>query len=165
MTTPTHKTTFNVTNNISRTTFEYVKNNPGSTRKEIVTALEHQGFNPASTSSLIAQMVRNHMIHATNGLYYADITEYRPIKTLKALMKEGKTVPKRKYEKKTAGIGALLKAKIESAPDRVVIHADTEAPKRSTIIVRSRTPQDILKDMTVYQAHDLYVHLKEMFGG
>jgi len=32
-------------------------------------------------------------------------------------------------------------------------------------VVRTKTPHDILKDMTVYQAHELYVHLKQMFGG
>jgi hypothetical protein len=34
-----------------------------------------------------------------------------------------------------------------------------------TKLVRNKTPQDILSDMTVYQAHELYVHLKQMFGG
>jgi hypothetical protein len=38
-------------------------------------------------------------------------------------------------------------------------------PKRMISLVRTRSPEDILKDMTVYQAHDLYRHLKEMFGG
>jgi len=67
------KKTFGVTNNISRVTFDYIKNNPGSTRKEIIQALEHQGFAGGSTSSLIAQMRRNKMVHETNNLYYADI--------------------------------------------------------------------------------------------
>ena len=57
------KKTFNITNNISRVTFDYIKNNPGSTRKEIIEALEHQGFAGGSTSSLVAQMRRNKMIH------------------------------------------------------------------------------------------------------
>jgi hypothetical protein len=107
------KKTFNVTNNISRVTFDYIKNNPGSTRKEIIEALEHQGFAGGSTSSLIAQMRRNKMIHETNGAYYADIAEYRPIKSLKAIKKmeaQAAPVPKRKYTKRdVTGIGALLR--------------------------------------------------------
>ena len=67
------KKTFNITNNISRVTFDYIKSNPGSTRKEIIEALEHKGFAAGSTSSLVAQMRRNKMIHETNNLYYADI--------------------------------------------------------------------------------------------
>ena len=163
------KKTFNITNNISRVTFDYIKNNPGSTRKEIIEALEHQGFAGGSTSSLVAQMRRNQMIHETNNLYYADIPEYRPIKSLKALKKMDAPIapPKRKYEKRAVtGIGALLREKLENMP--VPIVSEHTAPKQKgflTSLVRTRSPEDILKDMTVYQAHELYVHLKQMFGG
>jgi len=170
------KKTFNISNNISRVTFDYIKNNPGSTRKEIIEALEHQGFAGGSTSSLIAQMRRNQMVHETNNAYYADIPEYRPIKSLKALRKMEAPIapPKRKYEKKAVtGIGALLREKLENTPMPSQDALDASAafsmgghtPKRMISLVRVKTPEDILKDMTVYQAHDLYRHLKEMFGG
>jgi len=170
------KKTFGVTNNISRVTFDYIKNNPGSTRKEIIEALDHQGFNAGSTSSLIAQLRRNGMIHDKDSLYYADAVEYRPLKSLKALkkMEEAMAPPKRKYEKKAVtGIGALLREKIENMPMPSQDAMDAAAramepapvPKRMISLVRTRSPEDILKDMTVYQAHDLYRHLKEMFGG
>jgi hypothetical protein len=168
------KKTFGITNNISRVTFDYIKNNPGSTRKEIIEALEHQGFSGGSTSSLVAQMRRNKMIHETNNLYYADIPEYRPIKSLKALKKMEAPIapPKRKYEKKAVtGIGALLREKLENMPVPSQDALDSAAyamghtPKRMISLVRVKTPQDVLKDMTVYQAHELYVHLKQMFGG
>jgi hypothetical protein len=168
------KKTFNITNNISRVTFDYIKNNPGSTRKEIIEALEHQGFAGGSTSSLIAQMRRNKMIHETNNLYYADIAEYRPIKSLKALKKLEAPIapPKRKYEKKAVtGIGALLREKLENMPvssqdalDAAAYAMGGHTPKRVISLVRVKSPEDILKDMTVYQAHDLYRHLKQMFG-
>jgi len=164
----TMKKTFGVTNNISRVTFNYIRDNPGSTRKEIIQALEHQGFAGGSTSSLIAQMRRNNMIHDKDNLYYADIPEYRPIKSLKAIRKmEQAPAPKRKYEKKAVtGIGALLREKLESTPAPVA--SEYTAPKQKsflTTLVRTGTPEDVLKDMTVYQAHDLYIHLKQMFGG
>jgi hypothetical protein len=168
------KKTFGITNNISRVTFDYIKNNPGSTRKEIIEALDHQGFNAGSTSSLIAQLRRNGMIHDKDSLYYADVEEYRPLKSLKAIKKmEEAVVPKRKYEKKaTTGIGALLRAKLEAAPmpsqdalDAAAYAMGGHTPKRMISLVRVKSPEDILKDMTVYQAHDLYRHLKEMFGG
>jgi hypothetical protein len=169
------KKTFNITNNISRVTFDYIKNNPGSTRKEIIEALEHQGFAGGSTSSLIAQMRRNKMIHDKDNLYYADIPEYRPIKSLKAIrkMETESAPPKRKYEKKAVtGIGALLREKLENTPvpsqdalDAAAYAMGGHTPKRMISLVRVKSPEDILKDMTVYQAHDLYRHLKEMFGG
>ena len=181
--TPSQETTmkkpFGITNNISRVTFDYIRDNPGSTRKEIIQALEHQGFAGGSTSSLIAQMRRNNMIHETNNAYYADIPEYRPIKSLKALKKINAPIApaKRKYERKAVtGIGALLREKLESMPvpsqaafDAAAYAMGTparvEIPKRMISLVRVKSPEDILKDMTVYEAHDLYRHLKEMFGG
>ena len=169
------KKTFNITNNISRVTFDYIKNNPGSSRKEIIEALEHLGFAGGSTSSLIAQMRRNQMVHETNNAYYADIPEYRPIKSLKALKKMEAPIapPKRKYEKKAVtGIGALLREKLENTPmpsqdalDAAAYAMGGHTPKRMISLVRVKTPEDILKDMSVYQARELYVHLKQMFGG
>ena len=171
------KKTFGITNNISRVTFDYIKNNPGSTRKEIIQALEHQGFAGGSTSSLIAQMRRNNMVHEKDNFYYADIAEYRPIKSLKAMKKMQAPIapPKRKYEKKAVtGIGALLREKLEAMPEPSQAALDAAAKAmdftelsrtRYVSLVRNRDPQEILKDMTVYQAHELYVHLKQMFGG
>ena len=169
------KKPFGITNNISRVTFDYIKNNPGSTRKEIIEALEHQGFVGGSVSSLVAQMRRNKMIHETNNLYYADIPEYRPIKSLKAIkkMEEASAPPKRKYTKRdVTGIGALLKEKLENMPvpsqdalDSAAYAMGGHVNKRMISLVRTRTPEDILKDMTVYQAHELFTHLKKMFGG
>jgi hypothetical protein len=160
---PMAKKTFNVTNNVSRVTFDYIKNNPGSTRKEIIQALEHEGFGGGSVSSLIAQMRRNKMVHETNGLHYADIDEYRPIKTLKALNKEKDITPKRKYEKKaTTGIGALLQAKLEAAPE-----PQLATPKQRsflTALVRTQAPDDIIKNLTVFQARELYDRLKQIFN-
>lgn len=160
-----------ITNNVSRVTFNYVKDNPGSTRQEIIRELGHQGFGKGSISSLLAQMRRSKMIHDTNGLWYADVKEYEPIKNANY-----KSKAKPKPEKKAStGIGALLKAKLEAMPEPSQAALDAAAyamgghepttNKRFVSLVRNREPQDILKDMTVYQAHELYVHLKQMFGG
>jgi hypothetical protein len=171
---PMAKKTFNVTNNVSRVTFEYIKNNPGSTRKEIMTALEYQGFGGGSVSSLIAQMRRNKMIHETNGLHYADIDEYRPIKTLKALQKTNEPAPKRKYEKKAVtGIGALLREKLENTPmpsqdalDAAAYAMGGHAPQRRAFVslVRTQDPDEIIKKLTVFQARELYDRLKQIFN-
>jgi hypothetical protein len=169
---PMTKHIFNVTNNVSRATFDYIKNNPGSTRKEVMAALAHQGYGESSVSSLIAQMRRNKMVHSTNDLYYADIDEYRPIKPIKKLKKveapAPAPAPKRKYEKKgTTGIGALLQAKLENAPSYIPDETPPIVPQRKGFVslVRNRTPESIIDNMTVYQARELYEHLKKLFGG
>ena len=162
---PTMTNLFNVTNNVSRSTFNYIKDNPGSTRQEIIIALEHIGFTKSSVAALISQMNKAKMIHKTNDLWYVDVPEYIPIKNTTYVKK------KAKVEKKTTGgtgIGALLKAKIEATPtpDRLEIPANIPTQRATmTTIVRNRTPEDIIGNMTVYQARELYVHLKQMFGG
>jgi xylose isomerase len=102
------------------------------------------------------------------GRYITIIDEYRPLKakkkTLKIVPKPVDT-PKRKYEKKAVtGIGALLREKLENTPMPVVSEHTTQA-NRFVTLVRTKTPDDILKDMTVFQARELYDYLKKMFGG
>jgi len=71
------------------------------------------------------------------------------------------------------GIGALLREKLQAMPEpsKEALDAAMRAmepapvPKRMISLVRVKSPEDILKDMTVYQAYELYRHLKEMFGG
>jgi hypothetical protein len=164
---PMTKQLFPVKNNISRITFNYVRDNPGSTRKEILQALDYQGFGQGSTSSLLSQLCKNGLAHNKEGLYYADVPEYRPLKNKKA---PPKVVPeaKRKYTKKdTTGIGALLQAKIAEAPAITASEPLLHTTQRAflTKLVRTKTPDDILSDMTVYQAKALYDHLKKIFGG
>jgi hypothetical protein len=86
---------------------------------------------------------------------------------------------KAKTQKKPAtGIGALLKAKLEATPVPTPMPSQDAldaaayamsgvevAPKRMVTLVRTKTPEDIIGNMTVYQARELYVHLKQMFGG
>jgi hypothetical protein len=171
---------FPIKNNISRATFNHVRDNPGSSRKEIMATLDQQGFSPASTSSLLSQMVKNKMIHVHNEGYYADIPEYVPIKTKKPSKKKGlkpavaPVKTKRKYERKDAtGIGALLKEKLEAVPAPSSDAMDAAAyamggiaipPKRLATIVRYQDPDEIIKNLTVFQARELHDRLKQIFG-
>jgi hypothetical protein len=120
-------------------------------------------------------MRRNKMIHETNGLHYADINEYRPIKTLKAINKEKEAqAPKRKYEKKAVtGIGALLREKLENMPEpsQAALDAAARAMEfkdlsraRYVSLVRTQDPDEIIKRLTVFQARELYDRLKQIFS-
>jgi hypothetical protein len=162
---------YNITNNVSRETFNYIKQNPGSKRMEIITALEHRGFGKASVSSLIAQMRRCKMVHDTDGLWYADVDEYTPIKNYVYAKKKAKAKPAKKG---TTGIGALLREKLENTPMPSQDAMDAAAyamtgiavaPKRMVTLVRSQEPDEIIENLTVFQARDLYDRLKQIFGG
>lgn len=177
----TRKKLFGVTNNVTRATFDFVKKHPNLTSAEICADMEKMGYKESSVGSLLAQFAKQGLAERDDrGRYLIIVPEYRP---LKAKKKEAKVVPKpvevrpkRKYEKKaTTGIGALLREKLEAMPTPSQDALDAAAyamggamtygAKRATTIIRARTPQDVLKDMTVYQARELYTHLKEMFGG
>jgi hypothetical protein len=43
--------------------------------------------------------------------------------------------------------------------------ARVDVNKRLVSLVRTKSPEDVLKDMTVFQARELYDYLKKMFGG
>ena len=171
---------FDITNNVTRATFEYVQNHPNLTSAEICASMARLGYKESSVSSLIAQFAVQGLAERDDrGRYITIVPEYRPLKakkkTLKIVPKPVEVAPKRKYEKKAVtGIGALLREKLENTPmpsqdaldaAAYAMGGSVQANKRFVSLVRTKTPEDILKDMTVYQARELYVHLKQMFGG
>jgi hypothetical protein len=150
---------FDITNNVTRATFDYVKHRPNETSAEICASMERLGYKSSSVGSLLAQFAKQGLAERDDrGRYITIVDEYRPLKAKKKLLKivpkPVETPPKRKYEKRSEGIAALQ-------PDT----AQTPAPKRFVTLVRTKTPDDILKDMTVFQARELYDYLKKMFGG
>jgi hypothetical protein len=173
---------FDVTNNVTRATFDYVKNNPNLTSAEICADMEKLGYKPSSVSSLIAQFAVQKLAERDDrGRYIIIVPEYRPLKakkkTLTLVSKPEEIKPKRKYEKKAVtGIGALLREKLENTPmpmptpsqdalDAAAYAMGGHVNKRFTSLVRTKSPEDVLKDMTVFQARELYDYLKKMFGG
>ena len=100
---------FQTTNNVTRVTFNYVRDNPGLTRIAVAQALEKQGFKKASTTSLLGQMVKQgHMREVLGGLY-TNQSEYTPLKSAKVfankLAKEAK-FQQPKVEKKVARVAS-----------------------------------------------------------
>jgi hypothetical protein len=177
---PKGKRFFDVTNNVTRATFDYVKNNPNLTSAEICADMEKLGYKPSSVSSLVAQFAVQKLAERDDrGRYIIIVPEYRPLKakkkTLTLVAKPEEIKPKRKYEKRAVtGIGALLREKLENTPmpsqealDAAAYAMGGSVNKREylTKLVRTKSPEDILKDLTVFQARELYDYLKKMFGG
>lgn len=154
---------FSITNNVTRATFEYVQKNPNLTSAEICADMAKQGYKESSVSSLIAQFAVQGLAERDDrGRYITIVPEYRPLKAKKKILKivpKPADTPKRKYEKKSQGIAALQSDTADAASLMM------PSPKRFVTLVRSKSPDDILKDMTVFQARELYDYLKKMFGG
>lgn len=147
---------FKPTNNASRETFSFIKNNPNLKASEIVRHMVKRGFKENSTVSLCTQMVRQGMVSkdAQGGLRVMQ-AEYAPLKAYKKKDKPVKAekVKFGKPEEKSAGLAAL-------APQDKV---DTS---RSTIVLtRNWTAQGVVDKLSVMQARELYDLLKKIFGG
>lgn len=150
------KAYFAVTNNVTRETFEHVKNNPGETRAQAVQALEKRGFSANSTTSLISQMVRQDLIREVRGLLYVQSPEYRPLKTARTLKAQAqKAVVEKPVEKPVVHI---KKEKPTRAYDR---HSDTP----SIQINASWDAETLLNNLSIKQARALYDELRKIFGG
>ena len=136
---------FKVTNNVTRATFDYVKNNPRQSCKTICKALEKQGYKPTSVGSLLTQFIKNGLcVRDANGNYTAKANEYTPIKASKKL----KTEQVIQKAKTTRGEGI---AALSAQPTPKAI------PKTDT--------QSILNGLSILQARALYDELKKIFGG
>jgi hypothetical protein len=144
---------FKPTNNASRETFSFIKNNPNLTAKEIVVHMTKRGFKENSTTSLCTQMIRQGMVSRdTRGGLRVMQEEYAPLKSYKKREKE-KAQKTEKPKKEVAGLAAL-------APQDKV---DTS---RSTIVLnRNWTAQGVVDKLSVMQARELYDLLKKIFGG
>ena len=152
-TTPT-KPYFTVTNNVTRITFEYVRDNPGKTRKEVAKALEKQGYKTSSVTSLLGQMVKQGMMRERAHLLYATTNEYAPLKSskkLKDMQAKNQANPERKkvvlISKRTGAIVGAA-SKVEPTPP-----------------AKEWSPNDVIDTLTVHQAIALFKALRNVLVG
>ena len=151
-----NKVTFPIKNNVTRATFDYVKLHPGTTAAAACKDLVKQGYKESSISALMAQFVRSgQAVRDNNHGYRVLVDEYIPMKAAQKYAKKPKAHSKVKPAKATTpqseGIAAL--------------QPEATSKRAITTIIRSRTPEDILNDMNVRQAKELYEYLKNIFGG
>ena len=108
--TDTKRVYFQTTNNVTRETFNYVRDNPGLTRIYVAQALEKQGFKKASTTSLLGQMVKQGLMREHNGHLFTTQSDYTPLKaSAKAAAKPAKPAPKVETKvKRVASTNTLL---------------------------------------------------------
>lgn len=135
---------FGVTNNVTRVTFEHVKNNPGCTATEASNVLTKLGYKHSSVTSIMAQLYRQGQMRKSGYKYYVTADEYVP---LKGSYKAKKQAKKEREAKKlaTGGIATLPKVAVP-AP----------APKSSV--------QDLMDSLTLREARELYLELAQYFG-
>jgi len=141
---------FTVTNNVTRITFDYVRDNPGKTRKEVATALEVQGFKPSSVTSLLGQMLKQGLMRESAQLLYVTVNEYTPIKGSK--------------------VRKALAAKPQEQQRKIVKLVNTRTgevlnPTPAPQINAAWDAETLLNNLSIKQARALYDELRKIFGG
>ena len=136
--------TFKTTNNITRMTFEYVRDNPGLTAKQVGEHVASLGLKAHSAIAMMSASVGCGMMRRDeHARYYTTVNEYRPIKK-----------PKPKGTS-NAGIAALPVKRVEKKVERV----------ERVIPIQQPTAVSILHTLNVVQAKKLYQELKVIFEG
>jgi len=170
---------FGISNNVSRETFNHVRDNPGKTRKQVVQDMVAKGFKETSVGSLINQLtVANQITRGIGDVLVANVKEYIPIKA-----KDLKKIRASKQATKAKEL--LAKAKAARAEKRAAKQAPArsqvtvvEEPKQkyqpqeaagiaalspTTMPLIDLTAEKILDSMGVRQAKVLYAELKKIF--
>ena len=142
--TDTKRVYFQTTNNVTRETFNYVRDNPGLTRIYVAQALEKQGFKKASTTSLLGQMVKQGLMREHNGHLFTTQSEYTPLKASARLAK-------------TAAKATQPKPKVETKVKRVA--------STNTLLAEEFDAEKFVDGMTLKQAKAVYDVLSKIFKG
>lgn len=143
-------------NNVSKDTFNFIRDNAGCARVHVIRTLVNQGHKKSSVSSLVGQMLRQgHVYKGSDGTLYANGKEYMPIKSAKTIANREKKVkpPKvhKKYKVKEVSVPAGIAALVEE-------HKERNIPK-----VRDRV-QEIMDTISLPDAKRLHKALNEYFG-
>jgi hypothetical protein len=148
---PMPKSPFSVTNNVTRATFEFVRDNPGVMYRQALYALTAQGFKENSITALFSQMRRaGLLVRDADDRYTAVGTEYRP---MKAAAKSNHKSVKHLTNKP---------AKPAKAPKAEPTFAFAPAPAP---VVTTNDVDYLLNTLPIKQARELYDALHKIFGG
>jgi len=156
-----NKPVFEVQNNVTRVTFDYIKLHPGTTSTAASRDLVKHGFKESSVTALMAQFVRAGLATRDNNHgYRVTVDEYTPMKASAKYAKKSSPKPK--------ATANDHKRPLTTTPQNDGIAAlQPEATSKRVVntIVFGKPPEEVVKHMNVIQARELYDYLKKIFGG
>ncbi len=168
----TPQTYFKTTTNVTRSTFDMVKANPGLKQAAMVKLMEARGFKGQSVATLMVQMTKVGILRRDeDGLYYANQSSYSPIKPSALRKAREKTQRKNK---------PAVKANVVDAAKRPYVKTGMYAKKKDEGIAAlgaqpsgvvevkaaptAYDPDQLLATLSFTQAITLYKKLKQMIG-
>ena len=154
---------FSRTTDVTRATFEYVRDNPHRVTREVVQVLGAQGHNPSSVSSILSQMARTGLItRESDGTYWTHAREYTPVK-LSALRRDRKAT-KPKAAKPKAAKPKVEAPKVEVPKPTVVLTRKEAAPAPAPDLRVVNSIDELIATLTIAQAKELFDKLRKMFA-
>jgi hypothetical protein len=149
-----------VINNVMRTTFDEVKYAPNMQIADYIESLMARGFKKSSVTSVLYQLLRVGQIkRGEDGTLTVVQPEYTPLNNKRA---KKKPEPKRK-------IVVVTRGKPKPAQGIAALKADTvvkaEGAPFEFAKPKAFIPSQIVDQLTVLHARELYDYLKKIFGG
>lgn len=162
---------------ISEQTFNYVRDNPYTTIQAAVEALDKRGLNVNSTGSLIYQMIRAGMVSRDkDGKLTALHKRYTPVQTKRHVERVKKVRqpygPRRRDYEQPVENGPTTPVQIDLKFNKprsttegiAALNAPAAQHTRTTDESPLLTAEQVLKTLSVKEAHALYRELQTMFG-
>ena len=153
---PTGKHLFKPTNNVTRSTFDLIRANPGITRKEACKLLGTRGYKTASTASLISAFIRQGQVELTDGKLFTTSNEYIPLKGGKDMRK---TIDSKAYAKVVEKMSPKPKPTKKDKPIEAAPNPQARQERRVMDI------EEWLNEVPLMQARLVYMRLKFIFEG
>ena len=142
---------YNFKSTITEHTFNYIKAHPYVTKMDAVSALIKDGCNPASTSSMIAHMIRVRLISMDNlGKLTAIAKEFKPLQATST--KGHKHVN-------------IVTKPVQMEPMVTVANSPAVEAYVNSEVAKAERVESLLNTINVTEARELYLALKTMFGG
>ncbi len=143
---------FTRTTDVTRETFNYVRDNPHRTTRQIRDALVAKGHKDSSVSALVSQMSRTGIItREKDGTYFTNLQEYSPVKLSKLRKARNTPTPTGRAPKAEAPKPKVVLTRKEAAPV-------APAPR----VVNSI--DELISTLTIAQAKELFDKLRKMFA-
>ena len=153
---PMHNPLFAITTNVTRATFDYVRDNPGTSYKEALKALLARGYKESSITALFSQMRRaGLLVRHADGSHTAVGKEYVPMKTNEK--------SNYKYPTKAKSVKHLANTPPKAEPTPEPTPAPVPPPPAP--VWTTNDVDYLLNTLPIRQARELYDALHKIFGG
>lgn len=146
---------FTRTTDVTRATFNYVRDNPHANARTIRDALGAQGHKEGSVSSILSQMSRTGIItREEGGTYWTNAREYTPVKLSKLRQARNTPTPTGRNPKAAKPKVVLTRKEVTMTPP----------PAPVVPVANFNSVEELIDQLTVRQAIELFNKLKGMLA-